>query len=127
MALEPRDSKGIHLFVFFLQRCHICDERWQARAKCGRLAQKGPDQTIDPVPPCNWYGALHGRAPGWQTYLALAALGLLALSRTEIVGIRRCNRTDGLIRSFKRIETDGSVPKAASTPSIQELAITVEV
>lgn len=128
MALEPRDSKGIHQFVLSPPwRCHICDERWQARAKCRRLAQKGPDQMIDPAPPSNWYGALHGRALGWQTYFALVALGLLALSRLKIAGIRRCIRTDGPMQSFKRIETDGSVPKATSSPSIQEVAITVEV
>lgn len=99
---------------------------WQARPSPVRLAQKGPDQTIDPAPPCNWFGALHDCAPASKTYLTLAALGFLALSRTKIAGIRWCVRSDGLMGMFKRIETEDSVPKAALSPSIQELALTTE-
>ncbi|KFZ10185.1 hypothetical protein V502_08274 [Pseudogymnoascus sp. VKM F-4520 (FW-2644)] len=98
----------------------------QASAKSRRLAQKGPDQKIDPAPPCIWYGALHARAPAWETYLTLAALGFLALSRTKIAGIRWCVRSDVPMRLFKQIETDDSVPKAALSPSKRELGITVE-
>lgn len=132
VEMEPHGSgtsrlKGHHPSVCAFGDVTFLMGDWQARAKSRRLAQKGPDQTIDPAPPCNWYGALHARAPAWKTYLTLAALGFLALSRTKIAGIRWCVRSDGPMRLFKRIETDDSVPKAALSPSKRELAITVEV
>lgn len=50
MALEPLDSRPDEAFIclcFFFGDVTFPMDGWRIRAKCRRLVQKGPDQTID--------------------------------------------------------------------------------